>query len=120
MNEILTPQNVESRLLELSQELDVATTELIDSETVYLSSKTSYEIRIAHRRLEIAGEYKGTKTTVQERDDLALTSLEDYAMDLAMSEAVVRAARANLARIKTQIDIARSLGTSVRSSFDVL
>jgi hypothetical protein len=35
------------------------------------------------------------------------------------SEAVVKATRANMQRIKTQIDIARSVGTSVRSSMEI-
>lgn len=120
MSEIITPQNVESRLIQLSDELNEASQELMDSETVYYMTKATYEVKLAQKRLEIAGEYKGTKTTVQERDDIALCALEDYAMEIAAATALVKASKSNVERIKFQIDIARSLGTSVRSSYDAL
>lgn len=120
MAEILTPHNVESRLIELSDELNAASQELMDAETIYFTTKATYEIKLAQKRLEIAGEYKGTKTTVQEREDMALCALEDYAIELATATALVKASKSNVERIKFQIDIARSLGTSVRASYDAL
>ena len=119
MSEIITPANVERRLVELSSELDTATEELNASEHLYYQSKTTYEITLASKRLEIAGELKGTKSTVSEREDMALVQCEDYAYELATAEATVKAARANVSRIRTQIDIARSLGTSVRSAYEM-
>ena len=38
---------------------------------------------------------------------------------MATAEALVRASRANAQRIRTQVDIARSIGTSVRTSMDI-
>jgi hypothetical protein len=40
-------------------------------------------------------------------------------MKMAVAEAVVRAARSNASRIRTQVDIARSVGTSVRTSMEL-
>jgi hypothetical protein len=40
-------------------------------------------------------------------------------MQIAIAEASVKAARANATRIKTQVEIARSIGTSVRTSMDL-
>lgn len=120
MGEILTPHNVERRLIELSNELDEVSHDLTAAETVYYESKMRYELAIARKRLEIADELRGTKTTVQEREDMALIAVEDYAMELAANEAILRSSRANIARIKTQIDVARSLGTSVRASYEAL
>ena len=38
---------------------------------------------------------------------------------MATAEAIVRAARSNASRIRTQVDIARSVGTSVRTSMEL-
>jgi hypothetical protein len=38
---------------------------------------------------------------------------------LNSAEATVKAARANAQRIRTQVDIARSIGTSVRASLEM-
>jgi hypothetical protein len=40
-------------------------------------------------------------------------------MQIGFAEAAVKAARANANRIKTQVEIARSIGTSVRTSLDL-
>jgi hypothetical protein len=62
----------------------------------------------------------GKNYTVQERDDIALLENEELHLRVAMAEAQVKAARANATRIKTQVEIARSIGTSVRSSLEAL
>ena len=61
----------------------------------------------------------GKNYTVQERDDLALIDNEQLHMQIGFAEASVKAARANTNRIKTQVEIARSIGTSVRTSLDL-
>ena len=116
MNEILTPANVERRLMTLSRELDEATDALIVSEEAYHSAKTAFEIALARTRISLGRE---AKMTVQHKEDLALVACQAEAEDLTAAETVVKSARANIARIRTQIDIARSLGTSVRTAFDV-
>jgi hypothetical protein len=40
-------------------------------------------------------------------------------MEIGIAEATVKASRANTSRIKTQVEIARSIGTSVRTSMDL-
>jgi len=39
---------------------------------------------------------------------------------LYISEAIVKSARANASRIRTQIEIGRSVGASVRTSMEIL
>jgi hypothetical protein len=56
---------------------------------------------------------------VQERDDLALLDNESLHTQIGFAEAAVKAARANAMRIKTQVEIARSIGTSVRTSMEI-
>jgi hypothetical protein len=57
--------------------------------------------------------------TVQDVEDAAILQCEMDLTAFNASEAVVKAARANIVRVRTQIDIARSVGTSVRSSMEI-
>jgi len=118
---IITPQMVEIRLKELSKEIDEAHSELIEAESHYMSIKAQYEVALAKARLNLARRSapSGKNYTVGEREDLAIVENEDLHLRLASAEALVKGARANAQRIRTQVDIARSVGTSVRTSMDV-
>jgi hypothetical protein len=61
----------------------------------------------------------GKNYTVQEREDMALLDNQPAFTQLNLMEARVKASRANVNRIKTQVEIARSIGTSVRTSMDL-
>lgn len=115
---MITPQKIETRLYELSKEIDDSHAELIKAEISYFKIKAEYEIGLAKVRLKHA--QSDMKMTVSQREDLALMENANLHFDLAVAEAHVRAERANAIRIKTQVDIARSIGTSVRSSMEVL
>ena len=121
-NVVLTPQMVENRLKELSREIDDSHSELVEAESHYLSVKAQYEIALAKSRLNMARRSSptGKNYTVGEREDLAIVENEELHLRMASAEALVRGARANAQRIRTQVDIARSIGTSVRTSLDVL
>ena len=112
---MITPERVEKRLLELSGEIDEAQNELNNLELSYYREKAEYELGLASIRLSLANE----KMTVQTREDKALATMGETHVNMNILEAQVKAARGNVARIKTQIDIARSIGTSVRASYDV-
>ena len=114
---IVTPQSVEKRLLELSKEIDEVQKFLGESEAEYYQAKSTCEIAMARERIEIGK--SGLKFTVQEKEDLAVSICADYIVRLAECEAKVRAARGNANRVRTQVDIARSVGTSVRSALDI-
>jgi hypothetical protein len=117
----VTPMQVEARLRELGAELDEAHKGLVAAEEQYFRAKADYEIGVAAARLRVGQRFadKGTKGTVQEREDLALIETTDLLKAWYSSEAVVRAARANSRRVQVQIEIARSVGTSVRSSMEI-
>jgi len=121
MSEIVTPAQVERRLRNLSDELDKAHEELIEAENIYAMTKAAYEIALAKSRIELASKSapSGKNYTVQEREDMALVDNQLLHIKMGEVDAIVRAARANGMRVKTQIDLARSLGTSVRSGFDL-
>jgi hypothetical protein len=117
----VTPMQVESRLRELGSELDDSHKQLEQAEHGYFRSKSEYEVGVAAARLRVGQRFadRGTKGTVQEREDLATIETADLLKAYFTSEAVVRAARANARRVQVQIDIARSVGTSVRSSLEM-
>jgi len=117
-NNLVTPQMIETRLRDLSREVDQSHKDLADAETQYFKIKAQYELALAHGRLSLAGK-QDMKLTVSDKADMALVSAEELHMKMATVEALVRAARANASRIRTQVDIARSIGTSVRTSMDL-
>jgi hypothetical protein len=113
----ITPDRVEARLYELSKEIDVAHDELVKAEKAYHTAKARFEIQIAHARLNIG--LNNLKLRVGDVADRALTECENEWFDLQQAEALVKAARANSNRVRTQVDIARSIGTSVRAALEV-
>ena len=113
----ITPERVENRLYELSKEIDAAHDELVTAEKNYHTAKAKFEIEVAQARLDIG--MNNLKLRVGDVADRALTACEQEWIALQMAEALVKAARANAARVRTQVDIARSIGTSVRASLDI-
>ena len=113
---IVTPASVEKRLLDLSKEIDEAQKFLDESEHEYFTAKSECEIALAKSRLSLKSD--SVKMTVSEREDTATVACQELLRSVSVAEAKVRAARGNASRIKTQIDIARSVGTSVRASME--
>jgi hypothetical protein len=121
MSEIITPAMVEQKLRGLSKEVDEAHKVLVEVETIYHSVKADYEIAMAKSRINLSTKSapNGKNYTVGEREDLALVQNEELHKDLSIIQARVLASRANTNRLKMQVDIARSVGTSVRTSMDL-
>lgn len=117
-DEILTPQKIERRLYELSKQIDGVSQELIEAETEYFERKNTYEIEMAKSRIKYA--HADMKMTIAMREDQATVDNEILATALTLAEIRVRAARANAKRVETQVEITRSLGTSVRASMEVV
>lgn len=113
----ITPERVEQRLYELSKEVDEAHTELVQAEKDYHQAKIAFEIAIARARIHIG--FNNQKMRVGDVADNALVACEQQFNVLTTAEAVVKAARHNSNRIRIQVDIARSIGTSVRASLEI-
>lgn len=109
---IVTPAQVEQRLLALSREVDAAHDEVTEAEHNYYTAKGEYEIGVADTRM------RQSDGTVQQKEDRALLLNRESYMRLMIAEAVVRSSRANVNRLRTQVDLARSIGTSVRTGMD--
>ena len=114
---MITPEKVETRLYELSKEIDTAHTDLVAAEKFYHTAKAQFEFAIARARISIG--LNNMKLRVGDVADKALIACEKEFEDLQHAEAIVKAARANAQRVRTQVDIARSIGTSVRASMDM-
>ena len=114
---MITPEKVESRLYDLSKEIDIAHEELVGAEKKYHTEKAIFEIAIARARIHIGT--NNMKLRVGDVADKALLECENEWRELQVAEALVKAARANTNRVRTQVDIARSIGTSVRASMEV-
>lgn len=114
----ITPAQVEARLLELSKEIDNSHDELSASESKYHVAKAAYEISIARSRM--ANRASAGKISVSQVEDMALLDNTEQHMELAIAETQVKAARANVQRIRTQVDIARSISVSVRASLEII
>lgn len=113
----ITPERVENRLYELSKEIDTAHDDLVTAEKAYHIAKGNFEVSVARARLNIG--LNNLKLRVGDVADRALVECEQEWYALQQAEALVKAARANAARVRTQVDIARSIGTSVRAAMDV-
>lgn len=118
---IVTAVQVERRLLDLSHEVDEAYESLRAAEMEFHTAKATYEVEYARATLQISAQAKTdeSRPTVAEKEARALLKVEAQRMALAAAEAVVRAARANANRLQTQVDLARSVGTTLRASIDM-
>lgn len=113
----LTPMQVEKRLVDLTKEVDDAHKDLVSAEQNYHTSKAALEIAMARSRMAIS--HPDFKLTSVQREDQALIENAEQHMGLAIAEAQVKGARANANRIRTQVDIARSISVSVRASMEI-
>lgn len=112
---MVTPAGIENRLVTLSKEVDEAHIFLSKAESTYHEAKTNYELALAKTRLSM----RESKLRVQDVQDTALLANAELYSAINVAEAVVKSARANATRIRTQVDIARSIGTSVRASLEI-
>lgn len=117
-NRVMTPADIEDRYLVLSRELDEAYTELEDAEYAFHTAKATYELKLARTRLDLIRN-TSVKMTVGEREDEAITICAEERRELGANEARARAARGNVSRIQVQVDLARSMGTSIRTAMDL-
>jgi hypothetical protein len=87
----------------------------------YYTAVADYEIGLAKSRLELAGRSSptGRNYTVGEREDIALVANAEKHMVIAAEEAKVKASRANVQRLQTQVKIAQSMSASVRASMEL-
>lgn len=114
---IMTPEKVEAKLIALSREIDEAHHDLVDAEKRYHEAEYEYNVGCARSRLRFDSE--DTKLRVAVLEAIVLVENADKYKELNNSLVLAKAARANASRLKTQVELARSVGTSVRASYDI-
>jgi hypothetical protein len=121
MNQVVTPQQIEARLYALSKEVDEGHESLVQAEQAFHQMTAEYEVAMARSRISWASKSSptGKNYTVGEREDMAIIENAEQHFMIATVEAQVKAARANVQRLKTQVEIARSMSASVRSSMEL-
>jgi hypothetical protein len=112
-----TPVQIEARLEQLDAAIEMAFKDLDDAEYEYHETKASLELWMAKSRIKLmTGD---ERMTVQQREDTALIENEELVLRMATSEARVRGARANITRLRTQVDIARSMNAGMRAAMEM-
>ena len=114
---MITPAKIEARLVELSKELDEAHIDLVEAENEYHIATAQYELAMAKSRIK--NSHIDMKMTATMREDQALIENEFLHTRVALAEAQVKASRANANRLRTQVDITRSVSSSVKASMDL-
>jgi len=113
----ITPVQIEKRLVDLSTEIDEAHIDLVEAENEFHISTAAYELAMAKSRIK--NSHTDMKMTATMREDQALIENETLHRRVALAEAQVKASRANVNRLRTQVDITRSVSSSVKASLDL-
>jgi thermostable 8-oxoguanine DNA glycosylase len=112
---MITPAQIEKRLFDLSKEIDEAQASLEIAEMEFALSTADYEIAMAETRIEL----DDAKMTVQKKQDMALIKNKDGYRRQVKSEAIVKIARSLIRKIEKQVDITRSISSSIKSSMEL-
>lgn len=110
---VTSPYDVELRLRSLADDLDSAQDHLQNAEHRYHAAKAAFEVQFA--RAFMASDESSAEARKQ---DAVLRTAEEK-QELAVAEATVRAARANVARLEQQVDITRSVGRLVTTAMNL-
>jgi hypothetical protein len=113
----VTPMDVERTLKKLSKDLDFYT-----EEAVRLSDSATWlrtELDSAQRAFRVGLLTETRKLTAQEKQDLAEEATDTLTREWITANLALEACKKRLATCKEQVDIWRSIGTSVRTSLDM-
>lgn len=113
----VTPEQVESRLRELSREVDEAHSKLENADKQLVEAEYNFKMGMAEARLRIS--HSDQKMRVGEIEDRAIIVNKDAYNAYLSSQQIVRAAKSNSDRVDTQVQIAQSVGASVRASLHI-
>ena len=108
---------VEERLLQLSKEIDEAHAKLAEADQRLVEKEFAFKKGMADARTRIS--HSDNKMRVQEVDDRALIINEMAYLEYLTAQQIVRAAKSNADRLDTQVQIAQSVGASVRASMTI-
>jgi len=113
----ISPQQIEKRLFDLSKEMDEAHSDLVNAEHEFHLATAEYELAMAKSRIK--NSHTDMKMTAVMREDQALIENETLHRRISLAEAQVKASRANVNRLRTQVDITRSISSSIKATLDL-
>lgn len=115
---ILTPAEVEQMMVSLSTELESLTEQMENDEQDLYAKEGAFEISRA-RVLEALSR-DGVRRNAATVDAMVLLECKREWEEMREAKRVCEADRRQIARVKYQIDVARSLNASVRSSMEIM
>ena len=118
---VAQPQDVERRFVFLSRAVTEAQQEIETAENNYFTSKGAYEVAMAHSRIYYGQQQRddGKPYTETQKEDYALRDNEQLFTSFLVAEAAVRVVRAKVKAVEQQVELTRSMGTSVRSAIAI-
>ena len=104
--------DVATRLMELSRALDTQTGEAEKLDRAAVDAKHAYEIAFSRAFLSSTG-------SMDQRKHHAVIATEVEKLDSEIADQVLRACRARIATLKTQIETGRSLSAALRAEISL-
>jgi hypothetical protein len=113
----ITPADVERKLYELSQDLDYLNEESIRLKDDAISKKKAMEDAQSQVRISLLS--AKPKLSTQDKQDLAEERSQDLATEWHAAQLIYDACRQRMTVTREQMDLWRSIGASVRTSFTI-
>jgi hypothetical protein len=107
----LTPNQVVTRLTELSRLLDAAQAELVRADEASVRARQRFEVSFSKAILTAAA------GNAEQRKATAVLATETEKLDTEIADQIVRGLRTRLSVLRDQVEIGRSLSAALRSEW---
>jgi hypothetical protein len=112
----LTPVRVEQQLRLLNRQLDESQVDCAKDEKAYTDAKYAYEIRAATLMEELR--FSPERRTVADKEAFVTLEARKELHALYDADSAIKITRSQIQKLRTQADIVRSLGASVKASME--
>lgn len=115
---VLTAADVEAEIMRLSDAMEVELGHMADQARQAAEAQHAYKVGFAKRRLEAGyeeGNGRGGRTTVGEREDMALRDTEEQYKAALIAEALYDTAKERGRTRRSQIDALRTISANIRA-----
>jgi uncharacterized protein YlxW (UPF0749 family) len=107
----LSPNQIVTRLAELSRLLDAAQSEMVTADEAAVRARQRYELAYARAVL------KAEAGNAEQRKAQATLATETEKLDVEVADLAVRSLKSRLSVLRDQVEIGRSLSAAVRSEW---
>lgn len=105
------PNEVEDELLRFANEVETATSAVIEADEAATHAKIAYDLAYARAVLSATGK------NVEERKASATLMVEQEQFDSSVADLTLRTARRRLSELETKIEILRTFSANLRQMF---